>query len=42
MAVRKIETEISIKHEAEFRKQMKAINNSLASMKSEMAKVNVE
>lgn len=42
MAVRRIETEISIKHEAEFRKQMKAINNSLASMKSEMAKVNVE
>lgn len=42
MAVRKIETEISIKNEAEFRKQMKAVNNSLAGMKSEMAKVSAE
>lgn len=42
MAVRKIETEISIKNEAEFRKQMKAVNNSLSGMKSEMAKVSAE
>lgn len=39
MAVRQITTEISIKNEAEFRKQMKAVNNSLSGMKSEMAKV---
>ena len=38
MAVRQITTEISIKNEAEFRKQMKAVNNSLSGMKSEMAK----
>lgn len=42
MAVRQITTEISIKNEAEFRKQMKAVNNSLSGMKSEMAKVSVE
>lgn len=42
MAVRKIETEISIKNEAEFRRQMKAVNNSLSGMKSEMAKVSAE
>lgn len=42
MAVRKITTEISIKNEAEFRKQMKAVNNSLSGMKSEMAKVSAE
>ena len=42
MAVRRIETEISIKNEAEFRKQMKAVNNSLSGMKSEMAKVSAE
>lgn len=42
MAVRQITTEISIKNEAEFRKQMKAVNNSLSSMKSEMAKVSAE
>lgn len=42
MAVRQITTEISIKNEAEFRKQMKAVNNSLSGMKSEMAKVSAE
>ena len=42
MAVRQITTEISIKNEAEFRKQMKAVNNSLSGMKSEMAKVYAE
>lgn len=42
MAVRQITTEISIKNEAEFRKQMKAVNNSLSVMKSEMAKVSAE
>ena len=42
MAVRQITTEISIKNEAEFRKQMKAVNNSLSWMKSEMAKVSAE
>lgn len=42
MAVRQITTEISIKKEAEFRKQMKAVNNSLSGMKSEMAKVSAE
>lgn len=42
MAVRQITTEISIKNEAEFRRQMKAVNNSLSGMKSEMAKVSAE
>ena len=42
MAVRQITTEISIKNETEFRKQMKAVNNSLSGMKSEMAKVSAE
>ena len=42
MAIRTIETEISIKNEAEFRRQIKAVNNNLAAMRSEMAKVNVE
>lgn len=42
MAVRQITTEISIKNEAEFREQMKAVNNSLSGMKSEMAKVSAE
>lgn len=42
MAVRQITTEMSIKNEAEFRKQMKAVNNSLSGMKSEMAKVSAE
>ena len=42
MAVRQITTEISIKNEADFRKQMKAVNNSLSGMKSEMAKVSAE
>lgn len=42
MAVRQITTEISIKNEGEFRKQMKAVNNSLSGMKSEMAKVSAE
>lgn len=42
MAVRQITTEISIKNEEEFRKQMKAVNNSLSGMKSEMAKVSAE
>lgn len=42
MAVRQITTEISIKNEAEFRRQMKAVNNSLSGMKSEMAKVSTE
>lgn len=42
MAVRQITTEISLKNEAEFRKQMKAVNNSLSGMKSEMAKVSAE
>lgn len=42
MAIRQITTEISIKNEAEFRKQMKAVNNSLSGMKSEMAKVSAE
>lgn len=42
MAVRQITTEISIKNEAEFRTQMKAVNNSLSGMKSEMAKVSAE
>lgn len=42
MAVRQITTEISIKNEAEFRKQIKAVNNSLSGMKSEMAKVSAE
>ena len=42
MAVRQITTEISIKNEAEFRKQMKAVNNSLSGMKSEIAKVSAE
>nr|DAL30539.1 MAG TPA_asm: minor tail protein [Caudoviricetes sp.] len=42
MAVRQITTEISIKNEAEFRKQMKAVNNSISGMKSEMAKVSAE
>lgn len=36
MAVRKIETEISIKNEAEFKRQISAVNNSLKAMRSEM------
>ena len=42
MAVRTITTEISIANEAEFKRQMKAVNNSLAGMKSEMTKVSAE
>ena len=42
MAVRTITTEISIKNEAEFKRQIKAVNNSLAGMKSEMTKVSAE
>lgn len=36
MAVRKIETEISIKNEAEFKRQISLVNNSLKSMQSSM------
>lgn len=36
MATRLISTEISIKNEAEFRRQISAVNNSLKSMRSEM------
>ena len=42
MAVRTITTEISIANEAEFKRQIKAVNNSLAGMKSEMTKVSAE
>lgn len=42
MAVRTITTEISIKNEAEFKRQIKAVNNSLAGMKSEITKVSAE
>ena len=42
MATRLITTEISIKNEAEFKKQIKSVNNSLAGMKSEMTKVSAE
>lgn len=42
MAVRKIETEISLSNEQEFKRQLKAVNNSLAGMKSEMARVSAE
>ena len=36
MAVRVITTEISIKNEAEFKRQISSINNSLKSMQSAM------
>ncbi len=42
MATRFIGLELTIKNEAEFRKQIKAVNNNLAAMKSEMAKVSAE
>lgn len=42
MATRFIGLELTIKNEAEFRKQIKAVNNNLATMKSEMAKVSAE
>ena len=42
MATRFIGLELTIKNEAEFRKQIKAVNNNLAAMKSEMAKVSDE
>lgn len=42
MATRFIGLELTIKNEAEFRKQIKTVNNNLAAMKSEMAKVSAE
>ena len=36
MAVRQITTEISIKNEGEFKRQISSINNSLKSMQSAM------
>ena len=42
MAVRRIETEITISNEQQFRQQMRAVNNSLASLKSQMGVVSTE
>ena len=42
MAVRRIDTEITISNEQEFRRQMRQVNNSLAGLKSQMGVVATE
>ena len=42
MAVRRIDTEITISNEQEFRRQMRQVNNSLAGLKSQMGLVATE